>query len=169
MSTDDRRSADHKGPAASAWLIARTETQMSEFPAHVVSWVVHAPASHVIWPWRLLTVVSLAAHHGIPDAHLEAPEMTHELALVSIDPQSYPPPVDGSPLRTLRPVDVCRQLPRLTDQQAYEVTWRAIKDVCAGRLVPDVDYSTAWAICLSDYVADVTGQLFLDQALREDS
>lgn len=137
------REPDMQGPHARAWelpLDPRTPTALSG------GWMVHAPGSHPFWPWHFISITHLRDEPGVPPADLAFPEATHELIVLALDPDHYPPPLDGSArIRAMYPPDVVQQMVLPDDSEARKLLWLVIRAVCDGVLIPDQDYRQSWA------------------------
>lgn len=129
---------DLSGPAARAW-----KSPHGEEGAGRGAWVVHAPGSHPLWPWHAISAVHLRPVEGMPPPNLRFPGASHEVLVLALNPDHYPPDPDGY-LRWLMPPDVAAQVMGLTDDQARQLVELCAKAVCQGLLVPDSDHRAAW-------------------------
>ena len=114
----------------------------------VGAWLLHAPGVHAFWDWRYLSVVHLRTVPGMGPAKLVFPEATHEVQLLSIDPERCPKPDpdivvhDGAPY--LMPPDVVQQVGGLDDVKAARLGELCVRACVAGELIPDEDFVRAW-------------------------
>lgn len=132
---------DMMGPAARAWRLPDGWDR-----AGVGAWIVHAPGSHPLWPWRFVFAIHLRGAAGLPEPFLHFPGASHEIVVISLDPKHYPPELDGGAgsLHPLTPPDVVEQVMGLTDDQATELLDLLVVGCCGGHLVPDADWRGAW-------------------------
>src|SRR4029077_7173447 len=103
-----------------AWLL-KMQPSLPAHEACLGMWLIHAPQSHLIWPWRLISVIHLRDIPGVTAATKRYAEATHELMVLSIDPEACPNPDPDAPdnhYPTLRPIDVAEQFHGLSDLDA---------------------------------------------------
>ena len=131
-----------QGKAGRAW---RLETHAQ--PANLESYLVHRPGSHPFWCCYLFAVVHLR-DDGVSDpAKKKFPEATHELQILSINPEYMKTPQPGVPigeLRLLTPPDLVYQF-QGTDDEAERLLTDFVKVIVARLDVsPDVDFRPYW-------------------------
>jgi hypothetical protein len=141
------REPDLKGKAAKAWNLRLVRTR----PDHegcLAGWLVHAPYSHPIWPWKQISVIHLRDIPGVKPAVKHYAEAEYEFSIVSINPEECPHPdpdevAEGYP--SLIPPDVIAQFDvKGSDHDAVRVCESAIRAIVNGVMVPDVDYRAVW-------------------------
>lgn len=145
------RKADKEGPFGKAWRLP-----LSGPSTALGSWLVFAPKSHLLWPYKMIALCHLRDVPGVPPAHKQYPQAEYELMVISINPEDCPEPdpekyEDGYPL--LYPVDVVTQFHGIPDRDAVTVLDSAINAVVSGQLVPDQDYRRMWDSSVASTVA----------------
>lgn len=131
------READFTGVAGRAWRRLPSEKGMA-----IDHFLVHAPASHPIWPWYMVAIVHLRPVEGVPPAHKQFSDASHELMVIAIDPKCYPPDPDLSGDETypfLQPLNSATQVGALQDGHAKELIELVVRGIVDGRLNPDTD------------------------------
>jgi hypothetical protein len=129
-------------------------------PATLDAWILTAPGYHPAWTQYLLALVTLADMPGIPTAHKQRPDTTHELIVMTLDPHPRPydaPTLHPENLRFLLPVNISEQV-TATDDQARELTALCARAVCEGLLNPETaDAPTAirarWSSTIQQTIA----------------
>ncbi len=136
------RVPDHTG-FVDAWDLA-----VRDHATCVAAWLLHALRAHAFWHWRYMSIVHLRPVKGLPPPRLHFPEATHELQVLSIDPERCPSPdpaivvVDGAPY--LMPPDIIQQVGGLNDEQAIRLAKLCAIACTTGDLIPDEDYRPIW-------------------------
>lgn len=122
--------------------------KLSKF--HVSLWLLRVPGAHAFWQHWFLGVISLKDAPGVPPAHKTSPEMTHELSVYTINPEScpHPSPHDfeemGIKWPRLTPPDHQVQFQVPSDRQAKKIADMLVKEILDRRLSPDQDYRQLW-------------------------
>lgn len=135
------RAPDIDGPHARAWLCERGEA------GRIIGALVHAPHAHAFWHWRFVSLVSLADIPGIAPANKHYPEATHEITVLSLNPDKPLPNIDSSELESfhhLSPADVVKQFHGVKDADAIKIFRQMINLVVAGAIMPDSDHRCIW-------------------------
>ena len=145
------RSPDKRGPAGQAWLMPRNpQTLLQE--ASLATWLVHAPQSHPIWPYKQVCLAHLRPIPGYPDALKHYPEAEYELTVLAVNPETHPDPdPDGKPLTLLLPAEAGVQFHVDSDHEARRICEVSVEYVVDGQLVPDESYSNLW----DSFIADI--------------
>lgn len=109
----------------------------ARWPATLDSWVITAPIWHPLWSQYGLSLITLGDVPGVAAAHKTSPEMTHELMVMTIDPDSGPyDPDTNLTLRYLMPGNVAEQFVA-TDDQALTLIELCAQAVTNGVLCPE--------------------------------
>ncbi len=142
----------------------------SDFPQHratLAASVLHVPASHPVWPWKVCSAVTLADLPGIPAASKIRPEMTHELVIIPIHPDSDLSEVPRTPagIQHLLPLDIIHQFVGF-DEDARRLHDFVIAAMLSGALIPDSDWRRHWAETLYLQTRGETAGAELPLALR---
>lgn len=128
---------------AKCWNITEHRQRTGEVQrTHLVeSWIVHAPQSHPVWPWHLIT------GQRIPPApeYQMVPGATHELGIYALDPRFYPPPLEGGALSLMHPHDALFQFSTMTDAIMRRLVLRCVDWIADGTLVPHERWFPFWA------------------------
>lgn len=136
------RRPDLKGPAARAWRLASPA-----YPACLAAYLVDRPGAHPLWHVYVVAVAHLRPVDGLPPAKLRFPEATHELSILSLNPEDMPEPEpdrDSSTFLHLLPPDLSWQ-GALTDDEAERLVMDAVTLICADRKIsPDSDFREWW-------------------------
>lgn len=140
------RTPDKRGIAGRGWELPLVRKRIHQL-ACLAAWLVHAPESHIIWPYKLVGLIHLRPIVGVPSPTLHYAGAQFELTVVSINPERCPEPDpdlsnEGYPI--LRPVDVVEQFHGVDDATALQVCMGAIDSICAGQLIPDQDFRSHW-------------------------
>lgn len=138
------------GVAGRAWRVELAEETRRVKPAGLGLWLVHAPSSHPIWPWKLVACVSLADLPGVAPAVRARPELTHEFLVYAVNPEEVPRPLErlesmarGEPVPYLRPFETVHQVQLRHDVDATRILHDLVRAFVAGILIPDQDYRSA--------------------------
>lgn len=131
-------------------------------------WLITAPAFHPLWSQYVLVVVRLDDDvPGFPPPHRQFLDATHELLVVSLDPESGPHTptslLEPGGLRYLTPVNVCHQF-IATDDEMRQVLGLATRTVVHGGLNPESADAPAtiraqWLISITKTLAHIRGEL----------
>lgn len=140
-----------EGIAARAWQVGARNPSDPRSAIHVASWLIDAPASHLVWPWKVLYCVALREAEGVDAPLIARAGVTHEVGLVAIYEEGAPnfaERIDAFEAGTERfpfvlPHDACRQIAVRSDSDAEQVCTAIVRAFCEGRLVPDEDYRRA--------------------------
>lgn len=108
-------------------------------PATLDCWIITADCWHPAWSQYMLGLVHLADTPGAPPAKKRAPDATHELLVVALNPEHGP--YDAATARSdqlhhLTPVNIAEQF-TATDEQALRITRLCARAVVDGRLTPE--------------------------------
>lgn len=126
------------GPYGSARMIP--EEVYTEGTCQIAGWVITAPTWHPLWSQYFLAAVSLRDVPGQPPAEKKFPEATHEIMVLTLDPDHGPFDADtissGHRLRFLMPGNIVHQM-IATDEQAEEITAMLANAVVHGMLCPE--------------------------------
>lgn len=134
-----------------AWHIPNPDP--AKWPASLAMYLIHAPGSHPLWPWHTISGVALRVIDGANPPVLHRPTSTHEITILSWNPESPDPdPADllGSIERNraadrssfLSPPDLVVQLDDATDEMCSEIVLLMARAICDGHTSPDEDYRT---------------------------
>jgi len=113
--------------------------EMAETVCH---WLITAPAYHPAWSQYLLVVVRLRDLPGWPEPYLQFPGATHELIVITLDPDHGPYTADlpqkyaTGGLPHLTPINVAEQIEG-TDAEAEELASLGAWAIVTGRLEPE--------------------------------
>jgi hypothetical protein len=143
------REPDRVGLAARAWRIPPVGRHERDFHA----WIIHAPSSHPLWPWHALAACQLDGIPGFPEPHRRSPDATHELAMFALNPDHYPPNVDGGKIYHLTPADIVEQFSGMSDAGMALLLDLCLAAVCDGVLGADSDWRAQWAGVLDHTLA----------------
>lgn len=142
------REPDFEGPGGKAWNIK------SAIPSPTLaSYLIYAPYSHPVWPYKWLSIIHLRDEPGIDPPTKYHPEAEYELILMPIDPEAMPhPDPDEQPFMILVPPDVMEQFHGITDDEVKEIGAILIQNVIAGLLIPDQDWRRHWRKMLDQII-----------------
>lgn len=154
------RAPTRAGSRGRAWRLDFAPEVLRANPAHVGSWLVHAPHSHPHWPWKIVACVSLAQVSGVEPAKLTRPGMTHEFLVLSLDPDRLPNPLEhietferGTKVSFLTPFEVAHQVALRHDVDARRILDSLARAFVDGLLVPDQDHRASINGCLDTTAA----------------
>lgn len=106
---------------------------------------------HPFWDSWLVTMVHLRPAEGVPEAHKDSPEETHEFHISSLNPLAqndekivYDPDNLPLPFPVLDPIDVAVRFTATCDSQALDYLERSIKKIMSGAISPDSDFRADW-------------------------
>lgn len=121
-------------------LAFRPRTKDQE--ATLAVWLIEGPF-HPFWSRWVASAIHLRNIEGVRPAHLEAPDMTHELLIASVNPDSEVK--EGFPQLgdLLTPIDQVVQFRARDDEAARRVLERVLDLVCDGAS-PDQDFRSFW-------------------------
>jgi len=149
------RTPDQEGPAGKAWLL-QPSREAPEQEATVATWLINRPDAHPCWEWWLVTVVCLRDVKGLAPATRTYPEAAYEFQILTIDPDDFPTPdpnlVDDG-YTYLHPPDVLEQFHGITDPQAEQLCFSAIRSILDGSISPDEEFRSQWNKLLREKVA----------------
>jgi hypothetical protein len=134
------REPELAGAGTKAWKVALVP-QSPEQEAKLAAWVVEGPF-HPMWSRWLLSVIHLRDIPGVPPASKDGPTMTHEFAILSLNPEQ-PVDLDLPDLHTLHLPDAVIQF-KATDEEAVEVLTRAVQQIVDKKASPDSDFQMYW-------------------------
>lgn len=110
-------------------------------PATLDSWVIDAPMWHPLWSQYFLGVITLAPVPGVRPAHKDRPDATHELMVMTLNPERgpYDASAVGAPgsLGFLTPGNIAEQFRVAADDHAVELAGLCVKAVVIGLLSPE--------------------------------
>jgi hypothetical protein len=141
----NRRQPDIQGQAGRAWKL---NIQTAKDHTGLVSYLLNAPGSHLLWTWYTVCLIHLRPADGIPPANIHVPGAQHELLILAIDPTRCPEPdpdFDFSTGRSypwLHPPNLCEQFVVNSDEDAVKLTEGMVKAFCLGFSSPDDDFRT---------------------------
>lgn len=108
--------------------------------AQLSTWIITAPCWHIFWSQYLITVVSLATFPDIDPPHLQFPGATHELIVLTLNPDHGPYDARActpeNPVTFMPPHNVCEQFVT-TDERAIEVCDLLARAVIDGLMCPE--------------------------------
>lgn len=110
-------------------------------PATLCAYLITAPTFHPLWSQYVLCVVTLAPMPGLPPAVLKFPGATHELLVVSLNPEAGHRTVANlsepdMQLSHLLPFNIVEQF-EATDTEMQSLAWLLCRAVVDGRLTPE--------------------------------
>lgn len=113
----------------------------ADSPAGLDSWVITAPCWHPYWSQYSLSVVTLTDLPGVPAPVKHFPEATHELLVVTLNPEHGPYDartitLTAGDLPFLTPVNIAQQFVA-TDDQARHLAQLCARAVVHGVLCPE--------------------------------
>lgn len=126
------------GPYGTAHRIPRANYETST-PAALDGWIITAACWHPLWSQYLLSVVTLADVEGAPPADKRTPDVTHELTVLTLNPDYGPfnaATYTADSLRYLTPVNIAEQF-TTTDDQARDLAGLAARACVDGVLIPE--------------------------------
>lgn len=103
------------------------------------AWIITAPTWHPLWTQYMLAVITLADTPGVDPAHKEHPDNTHQITVMTLDPDHGPynaATVTGDELHFLQPGNIGQQF-TATDTQAIQLTELCTRAVVDGLLNPE--------------------------------
>lgn len=152
------RAPDLSGVAAFAWrmhdrLVPRREDPV-DWQGCVSVWFIDGPQFHPLWHWWRIQAVHLRPIVGAPPARLHFQGATHEIAIMSVDPEGTPN-VDATTgadlaVKLLSPFDLVHQVGGITDQQAAKIVEGMVGMMVRGHLSPDSDFRGAWETIITN-------------------
>lgn len=158
----DEQRPDLKGIAGRAWIIAKPDPPTSpDHAATLEMYLLDVPGAHAFWHRWALYVIHLRELPGqTRPAHITLPGATHELMIVSIDPDWSPDFAkrslgfeDGVPFLT--PPDVVQQFIVRDDADARQLAGLCVRCIVDGRLSPDQDWRRVWAGTIATTAAHI--------------
>lgn len=122
--------------------------------AAAATWVVNGPF-HMAWRWWMLFVIHLRPSADMPEPKIERDGASHEVLILSFNPENGDPDVDALEAGTatpkwLTPVDLNYQVIGLTDEQAAELAGLMVQEIASGRMSPDSDFRASWQVVLDE-------------------
>ena len=112
--------------------------------ASLAGWLVHQPKVHPHWEYWLVSVVHLREIKGVAPAKKIFKSATHEVTILSMDPDiGVPDPDKSEKFRFLMPQDLVKQI-ETDDKTAIDIINGMIDIVIAGKMALDSDYRGAW-------------------------
>jgi hypothetical protein len=101
------------------------------------AWIITAPYWHPLWSQYVLAVITLADLPGVPPAHKERPDVTHQVLVMTLDPNSGPyDAATVTELHFLQPGNIAAQF-TTTDDQARDLAPLCVRAVVDGLLTPE--------------------------------
>lgn len=148
------RTADLRGPTASAWKLKKPIGGRKDWEACLESWILNGPGFHPAWAWWQISVVHLRDIPDVPPAVKHYPKAEYEFSITALNPEKGMPDIDlleagkdwGEPntSKFLLPQDVAKQFHGVGDEQAAKICTAAIRAIVSGFLSPDQDHRSAW-------------------------
>ena len=138
------------GVAGRAWqvrMLPLGEREKRDHDGCVSAWIINAPGAHPFWSYWIMSIVHLRQIPGAPPAKFQFPGATHELQIVTLNPEHALPSLDagrGWQPHFLTPLDVVQQFEVANDAIAAELGEMAIRAIVDGRASPDQDYRSWW-------------------------
>lgn len=137
--------------AAQAWDCNGLREANDKKPHGCISqWLVKGKF-HAFWDHWSITVCHLRDVEGLPPAHKDSPDETHEFLIVALNPgddannrKVYDPDDLPEPLPFLMPPDCAVRFKSKSDAQATSICEAAVKMIVAGDISPDSDYRRFW-------------------------
>ena len=137
------RNADIDANGIKIWE-TKWETDDPQITA-LSQYLVESKRFHPHWSQWVVTAISLADVPGVPPANKDTPDMTHEILIISVNPDVYlDPDVVPTEQWMMAPVDLVKQVSLPSDDEAKYVLKRIINQIASGRMSPDQDYRNAW-------------------------
>jgi hypothetical protein len=136
------RAADYQHPSGEwrAWKCEPTP----DAPACLALYLLFCPGAHAAWSWWQLSLCHLRDLAGLPPASKQFPEATHEILILSINPEACPlPDPDSPPWPYLTPFDLVEQV-MTNDENGKQILARMVETIMTGRVSPDVDFRRYW-------------------------
>lgn len=145
----------YSGLVAKAWLCeyelpaVMDATDRAAFEATLRQYIIHAPGAHPFWSWYYMAGISLRDIPGAEPAKRHFEGATHELMVMSLDPDKEAPRPNGKfgehgTLAPLDPPDHVIQTMFVNDEQFGEIVDLFAKAVVNGGLSPDSDWRERW-------------------------
>lgn len=103
------------------------------------AWIITAPVWHPLWSQYLLSLVTLADVPGMPSAEKESPDVTHQVIVMTLNPEHGPYDARhlvGDDLRFLTPGNIGQQF-TATEDQARRLAALCVRAVVDGVLIPE--------------------------------
>lgn len=164
----EQREPDITGEGGSVWRLNLAPPDASQPPethSTVGLWLLHAPEAHPMWEYYVVVLIHLRDIEGVAPAQRDTPLMEYQITVLTLDPRfALPVMVEleqgGNTARKmmpLHPADFQAQFQRVGgDHVAYEVADAMCEAVAFGKLSPDRDYRSQWAMRLAAKVMVVT-------------
>lgn len=108
---------EQAGPYGSAVRIPHAS--YPEAQTTLDAWIITAPVWHPVWSQYLLSLVTLADVPGVEPAQKESPEVTHQVIVMTLNPEHGPYDarhLTGDDLRYLTPGNIGQQFTATDDQ-----------------------------------------------------
>lgn len=131
---------DLEGPCGKAWIVKSNPGT----PAVVAKWIIYRPGAHAFWSYWLVSAITLQDLPNIPPAKIVVPGATHEIIVMSMNPDFEPNPDSLEDFHLLDPSDLIHQLAGLSDVDASRVVELYVKTVITGGASPDSDFRSWW-------------------------
>jgi hypothetical protein len=138
------RDPDLIGPRGRAWRLPPPTTPGA---AGVALYLLNCPQAHSFWQWWTLSVIHLREQEGAPPPYRSYPKATHELLVLTVDPDRLPAPDPDTfavPFPHLTPPDVETQFHVGDDDAAAAIAQGCVEACLMGHLSPDSDYRRLW-------------------------
>lgn len=158
----------HEGPAGKAWqceyelpaLMDAADKAAAEVTLR--QFIMYVPGAHLFWSWYYMAGVSLRNVPGAEEAHLQFEGATHELMVLSLDPERPAPRPNGpfgeqGDLAPLSPPDHVIQTMFVNDEQFSEIVDLFAQAVVGGVLSPDSDWRERWRNTMTNTVDHYRG------------
>lgn len=133
--TDPTKSDELTGSYGTARRVPRAN--YPDAPATLDAWIITAPCWHPLWSQYLLSLITLADVPGVEAAHKERPDVTHQLIVMTLNPEHGP--YDAATVACagfLTPGNIGEQF-TATDTQALALAALCARAVVDGVLVPE--------------------------------
>lgn len=129
--------AEWSGPYGTAKRIPRAN--YPDTTTTLDAWIITAPIWHPLWSQYMLALITLADVPGMPPAVIERPDATHQVIVMTLNPEHGPydaTTVREDTLRFLRPGNIGEQF-TATDDQAREIAALCVRACVDGVLSPE--------------------------------
>jgi hypothetical protein len=157
----EQRAPDIEGEGGSVWrlnIVSPEARQRPEQHALVGLWLLHAPHAHILWEYYVVHLIHLRDIEGVQSAHRNTPKMEYQVDVFTLNPEAPLPlmleleqgALSERKLSILHPADFEAQFePVGGDHIAYDIVDELCGFVAKGKLSPDSDYRSQWALHLA--------------------
>lgn len=151
------RKPDYEGIGGKAWDTLKSH-ENGKIHTTVASYLLESKQWHPFWNQWMIVCVSLKDVEGMAPAHKNTPEMTHEIMIISVNPDVKISP-DKAPEGSwmLEPLDLVKQF-TATDEEAAEIVRYMIMHITNGKASPDSDFRSYWERTIDNTVDHLNGK-----------